>query len=353
MAGTITVMGGGIFGLAAAWACLQRGATVRLIEARRIGSGASGGLVGALAPHAPDGRSVLRQLQLEALATAGDWWAEIARSGGADPGYARVGRVQPIADAAGVERARKRQAGAAALWPDGFVWQVTAASRAPGIPVAAGAGQVVHDTLSARLNPRRAVAALAAALRAGGAEILESAGTDAAPGADAGPVIWATGWEGLGALPAAGRGGVKGQALLLAMETPPQTPIITAPGLYIVPHDDGTVAVGSTSEPDFTLPDTTDAQLDALHARALAICPALAGAPVVERWAGVRPRAAGSGPVAGPWPGRPGHFIANGGGGIGFALAPAVAGMLADLVVCGQDAIPEAFRPENRPWRTG
>ena len=49
----------------------------------------------------------------------------------------------------------------------------------------------------------------------------------------------------------------------------------------------------------------------------------------------------------GPWPGRPGHLIANGGFKIGFAMAPAVAGMVADLLLEGRDHIPPAFRPEN------
>ena len=47
----IAVMGAGIFGLASAWAMARRGARVRVIEASRIGAGASGGVVGALAPH--------------------------------------------------------------------------------------------------------------------------------------------------------------------------------------------------------------------------------------------------------------------------------------------------------------
>ncbi|MGA0778753.1 MAG: FAD-dependent oxidoreductase, partial [Gemmobacter sp.] len=49
----VAVMGGGIMGLAVAWALCRRGARVRVIEARRIGAGASGGVVGALVPHRP------------------------------------------------------------------------------------------------------------------------------------------------------------------------------------------------------------------------------------------------------------------------------------------------------------
>jgi len=341
MAGKVTVMGGGIFGLAAAWSCLRRGAAVRLIEARRIGAGASGGLVGALAPHAPEGWTMLKQVQFDALLAAGDWWAGVARAGGADPGYARCGRIQPLADTDAVARAQRRQAGAAEHWRGRADWRVIAAAAAPGLKVCAAADHVVHDTLSARINPRRACAALAAAIRAAGGQIVEAAGAGASPPDNAAPVIWATGWEGLPP-----GGGVKGQALLLRFDCAPDAPIVTAPGLYVVPHDDGTVAVGSTAEPDFTVPDRTDTRLDALHARSLAICPDLAGAPVVERWAGVRPRGTARVPVVGPWPGRPRNYIVNGGHGIGFALAPAVGDMIAALVLDGVDGIPAPFRPE-------
>ena len=43
----VTVRGGGIFGLSIAFACLKRGAKVRVIETVALGVGSSGGLVGA------------------------------------------------------------------------------------------------------------------------------------------------------------------------------------------------------------------------------------------------------------------------------------------------------------------
>ena len=47
----VTMRGAGIFGLSIAWECLQRGASVQVIDPYGVASGASGGLVGALAPH--------------------------------------------------------------------------------------------------------------------------------------------------------------------------------------------------------------------------------------------------------------------------------------------------------------
>ncbi len=349
MADRVAVMGGGIFGLAVAYACARRGATVRLIERRHIGAGASGGLVGALAPHVPEGWNATKQFQLESLLMAKDWWSEVARIGAEDPGYARLGRVQPLADDAAVARARARAEGARQYWGDAARWEVREAAAVPGLPASSPTGLVIHDTLSARLHPRRACAALAVALRALGAEIIEGAEAAAPPaGAAYGAIVWATGWEGLEALPdGRGRsagGGVKGQALVLGHDAGP-VPQVYADGIFLVPHADGTLAVGSTSERDFDSPDGTDAQLDDVLARAIALCPALAGAPVRERWAGVRPRARSRVPLLGPLPGRPGEYVANGGFRIGFGMAPKVAEVMADLILEGRaSGIPEEFR---------
>ena len=50
----VTVMGGGIFGLSVAYVCARRSAQVRVIEKRALAAGASGGPLGALAPHVPE-----------------------------------------------------------------------------------------------------------------------------------------------------------------------------------------------------------------------------------------------------------------------------------------------------------
>ena len=339
----VRVMGAGIFGLSIAYACARRGARVAVVDPAGPGAGASGGLVGALAPHVPEGWNPKKQFQFESLAMAPEWWAGVEALAGRPAGYARTGRLQPVADAAALDLARARGAAAQALWQGCAVWQVEPAPAGDWAPVAP-TGLVIRDTLSARIHPRAAVAALVAAVRALGGRI----GTE--PNGAAGPVVWATGHAGLADLSAAtGRAvgtGVKGQAALLALDRR-DAPQIFADGIHVVPHADGTVAIGSTSERAFADPAATDGQLDALLARAVAVCPALAGAAVIDRWAGVRPRARSRSPMLGPWPGRARHLVANGGFKIGFGIAPKVAEVMADLVLEGRDGIPDGFRVED------
>lgn len=333
----ITVRGGGIFGLSIAWAACLRGAKARLIETASIGAGSSGGTVGALCPHVPENWNPKKAFQLESLLMAAEFWAGIADASGLPTGYARLGRIQPLADQAAVDLAKARAVSAQSLWQGAAHWRVRPRSGA-WEPMT---DYVIEDSLSARLHPRLACAALAQALRAKGAEVILGDADNI------GPVIWATGAAGLADLSRdLGRnigGAVKGQAITLRYDGA-ELPQLFIDALHIVPHIDGTVAIGSTSETTWDDPQSTDSQLDALLRRAIAAVPALQGAPVVDRWAGLRPRATTRAPIMGAWPNRAGHFVANGGFKIGFGMAPKVAQTMVDLVLEGRDTIPEGFR---------
>lgn len=334
----LTVRGAGIFGLSIAWEAVQRGAVVTVVDPNGPGAGSSGGVVGALQPHTPDPWNDKKQFQLESLLMARGFWSGVDAASGLSSGYGQVGRVMPLKTAREVELARSRTAAALERWGAELTWEVTQVPDAPPSPT----GLYVHDTLSAILNPRLAVKALVAALQTKGVNIASEA-------PETKPTIWATGWAGLQDLSTAFDrsigNGVKGQAALLDHDAAGQ-PQVYAEGLHLIPHLDGTFAIGSTSERDFDAPDTTDAQLDDLIARARQLVPALANAPVLTRWAGVRPRAKSRAPLLGPWPDRFGHFIANGGFKIGFGMAPKVAKVMVDLALEGRDAIPPEFHTD-------
>ncbi|MEM9351276.1 MAG: FAD-dependent oxidoreductase, partial [Pseudomonadota bacterium] len=320
----VTVRGAGIFGLSIAWSCAKRGARVQVIDPGGVGAGASGGIVGALAPHTPENWNSKKAFQLDSLLRARVLWPEIEAFTGMPTGYARTGRLQPIADDRALALARRREEGARELWGDAASWDIVEAEGdwAPFTPT----GLLIHDSLSAHINPLAAVTSLARAVELRGGAI-------ARDGRDEGLIVWATGAAGLAELsrefdkPVGNA--VKGQAALMELDRR-GSPQLFADALHIMPHLNGTVAVGSTSERAFDHPSGTDSALDDVLERARKAVPAIKDAPVIKRWAGLRPRAKSRAPMLGPWPGRDGHFIANGGFKIGFGMAPKVGEVMAD-----------------------
>ncbi len=85
------IVGGGIYGCALAWELAKRGADVLLLEARKIASGASGGL-GERGVRA-NGRD-LRELPLMRLAY--DIWSALHEEIGGFTGYRRLGHLHLI-----------------------------------------------------------------------------------------------------------------------------------------------------------------------------------------------------------------------------------------------------------------
>ncbi|UOA28529.1 FAD-dependent oxidoreductase [Pseudosulfitobacter sp. DSM 107133] len=333
----ITIRGAGIFGLATAWVCAQKGATVRIIDPNGPAAGASGGIVGALAPHVPENWNPKKQFQLESLLMADSFWRGVSDAGGRHSGYIRSGRLQPVADSRALALAQARIETARDLWQGQAEWALRPASGGPWAPDSP-TGQLIFDNLSAHLHPAQACAALVAALDSRGISVE----TD---GPEGGPTLWATGIAGLQDLnktaPRPMGAGVKGQAALLQYDMA-GAPQLYAEGLHIIPHADGTTAIGSTSENQYDHLQPDD-QLDNIIARARAAVPALEYAPVIQRWAGVRPRARSRAPMLGAWPDRPHHFIANGGFKIGFGMAPKVAETMAALILESDNTIPTGF----------
>ena len=338
----VTVMGAGVFGLSVAFACLSQGATVRVIDPHGIGAGASGGIVGALAPHVPENWNAKKAFQLDSLLMQADFWARIEALSGLPTGYARNGRLQPLADDAAVAMAQRRAVTAKSLWGDHASWTAIPATGATWSPPSTS-GMLVLDTLSALIHPADATRSLAAAVIALGGDIVTT-------GAAQGRVVWATGWAGLQDMTARHTrmvgGGVKGQAALLDYDAR-DLPQLFADTLHIVPHYNGTTTVGGTSERDFEDPYTTDALLDDLIARARRAVPALSDARVVKRWAGVRPRSRSRAPMLGVHPFEKNAFVANGGFKIGFGMAPKVGQVMADLILNNHDTIPDDFKPDR------
>lgn len=319
--------------------CTLRGAKVCLVDPNGPAAGSSGGFVGALSPHVPERWEPKKQFQLESLLMAQGFWDNVQEHGGLNTGYMRTGRLQPISSDNVLALSHKRTENAKTLWQGQAKWSVIAADTENPWQPNSPAGMLIHDDLSAHLHPRMACAALVAALSAKGVEVQ----TDAP---ESGKTIWATGVQGLLDLSVAHDhevgAGEKGQAALLKFDMP-NAPQLYADYLHVIPHVDGTVAVGSSSERYFDDPQSTDHQIEDIIARIRIALPILADAPVIDRWAGLRPRSRTRAPILGAWPDRPNHFIANGGFKIAFGMAPKIAEVMADLVLEAHDNIPDVF----------
>lgn len=112
-------------------------------------------------------------------------------------------------------------------------------------------------------------------------------------------------------------------------------PIVLAfRGHYMVPWDDGRVAVGATRETGSGFsPHATAAGVIQVLAEALRVAPGLAEATVREIRVGLRPASRDGLPILGPVPGIANLLLATGHGAIGLQLGPysgkVVAGMIA------------------------
>ena len=326
-------------GLSIAWACTLRGVKVCLIDPNGPAFGSSGSIVGALSPHVPERWEPKKQFQLESLLMAQDFWDRVTEHGGLRAGYMRTGRLQPIATENVLKLSQTRSEAAKTLWQGHAQWSVIPSDPANPWEPRSPTSMLIYDNLSAHMHPRMACAALVAALQSKGVEVV----TDAP---DVGKTIWATGAQGLADLSEEYQhevgAGEKGQAALLKFDMP-NAPQLYADYLHVIPHEDGTVGVGSTSERYYDDPTTTDAQLDDIIDRIRVALPVLADAPVIERWAGLRPRSRTRAPMLGAWPDQPNHFIANGGFKIAFGMAPKIAEVMTDLALEGRNNIPDIF----------
>lgn len=342
-----------------------------LIDSERLGQGASGGLLGALMPHMPDKWSEKKQFQFDALLTLEDEIRGLEDATGLQAGYRRSGRLIPLPKAHLRPIAERHTIDAQTHWIAGerrFHWNVLDATLVPDWPAPefAEAG-LVHDTLAARVSPRGLGAVLSAYMKTArhvrvieGVEVMRiDSSADKAVLGDGtsitfGHCIIAAGHRAFPLLEALGdplpkRLGqpVKGQAALLKADLDPGLPLLYLDGLYIVPHEGGHVAIGSTSENRFDDPQGTDGQLDDLIEKARRLAPCLAEAAVIERWAGLRPKAIDRDPMVGAHPDHTNVIALTGGFKVSFGMAHRLAEAAVSAVSGGPVALPASFLLES------
>ena len=337
----VTIRGAGILGLSIAWNCALRGAKVQIIDPFGVGSGSSGGIVGALAPHVPENWNAKKQFQFESLITAQVFWQGVEALSGESCGYARIGRIQAVTSENNLKLAQVRSKNAKVFWNGLAKWTVV--NTPPDFAPLSPTGYWIKDTLSARINPLAACRVLKIALQEQGVVFLKE-------GPNLGATVWATGIHDMVRISRVLKipfgNGVKGQAALFDYDRH-QAPQVFTESLHFIPHADGTLAVGSTSERHYESISDTDERLDTLIAKARFLFPELERVKVIKRWASVRPRSQSRAPVLGLHPLDPKAFIANGAFKIGFGMAPKIAEVMANLVLEGKNEIPVEFQPKQ------
>ena len=125
----------------------------------------------------------------------------------------------------------------------------------------------------------------------------------------------------------------------------PKPAQLFAETLHFIPHLDGTLAIGSTSENSFEHSDSNDDKLTALIKKATNILPELKGKDPICTWANVRPRSRSRAPVLGEHPLYPSEFIMNGGFKIGLGMAPQMWKVFSEFLLQNINNIPTEFLP--------
>ena len=365
----VAIAGAGIFGLAVARAAIEAGLNVLVLEKSHVGAGSSGGVLGALMPHMPARWNPKKEFQFQALACLEAHIRELESRTGLDCGYRRCGRILPLTTTDKLDHHLERAEESKQRWqPErtGFSYTVEApGSRSDWLDGAAAPHGIVYETLAARVSPRRYLGALAAFVRSHGTlvEGVEVTDFDEATSAlalkgssrsfRADALVIAGGFAAFDLIEhftaeRIGRG-EKGQALLLEGKGLEDRPAIYCDGLYVVPHGNGTVAIGSTSDRVFQNDKPAPERSTELLERATAFCPQLKDRQVLADWAGIRPRCHKRDPLVGRLPGHSRILAAAGGFKISFGIAHLVAeALVADLTDRKPThALPGTFYPEH------
>ncbi len=129
---------------------------------------------------------------------------------------------------------------------------------------------------------------------------------------------------------------VRGQMLCFQPQTQIARHVIYSSRGYLIPRQDGRLIAGSTSEHVGFDKQVTQPGIETIKAMAVEISPVLAALPLVDGWAGFRPRAHDCLPVLGESPQIQRLFYATGHYRNGILLAPITGDLMAETILTGK-----------------
>jgi glycine oxidase len=349
----VIIIGGGVIGLAIARALALRGVRdVLLIERNTLGGESSSAAAGMLAPQAEANRAhEFFYLTCRSRDLYPKFAAELLAETGIDIELETTGTLYLAFTPADVAELERR-----------YAWQTKA-----GLPIEKLSATEVRDLessisedvrcalrfpLDTQVENRRLISALASANEKLGVRLETGtevsslkidrgrvAGIETSRGFIASECVVVAGgaWSSLllsdKALPNPRIKPVRGQ--MLCLEANPQIArhVIYSPRGYLVPRRDGRLLAGSTTEQAGFEKRVTAAGIHSILSSALEISPRIASLPLIDSWAGLRPRAADTLPVLGPCAEIAGLLYATGHYRNGILLAPVTGELIAEAIV--------------------
>ncbi|MGH7665175.1 MAG: NAD(P)/FAD-dependent oxidoreductase [Gemmatimonadaceae bacterium] len=351
----MTIVGCGIVGLATAAAIAERRLHVLLIGESRLGE-ASRAAAGMLAPQAEGLPRAVREFAVAARDRFPDYIGRLRAATGIDVQLDRSGIIELEPPDGPDNSIPAERHGSAWLDPQSLarLEPALADQHGAGAWLHAGDGFVDNVALlsaletAVRATPRiRHIADSVEAIELGDSHTV--ALTRGGTRHESGMLVLAGGaWSpALRGLPRTIRiEPVRGQ--MIALRGAPIGHVVFGHDGYIVPRGRGRSIVGSTMERVGFDSTTTERGVASLRTMAASICPALARAPRIDAWAGLRPVTPDMLPMLGPDPAAARLLYACGHSRNGILLAPITAECIAALATGERPPADLApFRPDR------
>ncbi|HEX8845981.1 MAG TPA: glycine oxidase ThiO [Pyrinomonadaceae bacterium] len=365
----VVVVGGGVIGLSVARSLALRGVKhVTLIERGRLGSEASSAAGGMLAPQAEANRAdAFFELACASRELYPAFAEALREETGTDIELERTGTLYLAfsdEDEEEIERRHnwQRRAGLAVELLTGDEARLIEPCLAPQVRAA------LRFPLDVQVENRRLLVALAAAAENHGVRLLsethvtsiisergriEGVETSGGPVRASAVVLACGAWTSFLAATDKSQATVsiepvRGQMLCFEMRPRVARHVIYSPRGYIIPRLDGRLLAGSTSERAGFSCRVTAGGVRTILTHALEIAPTIESLPLVDSWAGLRPRTRDDWPVIGASLETQGLFYATGHYRNGILLAPLTGELVAEQITTGSmPPLLQSFSPER------